>query len=109
MREFRNRLEDPTNPAFAQPGPGEMIDDLDLALSQVLEVRGRIGASLNRLGITDSQLQSLEIFQEAERSTLEDVDLIAASTELAQRENIYQASLAGAARVLQPSLLDFLR
>ncbi len=109
VREFRNRLEDPTNPAFAQPGPGEMIDDLDLALSQVLEVRGRIGASLNRLGITDSQLQSLEIFQEAERSTLEDVDLIAASTELAQRENIYQASLAVAARVLQPSLLDFLR
>ena len=108
VREFRNRLEDPSNPAFAQPGPGEMIDDFDVALEQVLKVRGRIGANLNRLEITDSQLQSLGIVQEAERSSLEDLDLIAASTELAQRETIYQASLAVTARVLQPSLLDFL-
>jgi flagellar hook-associated protein 3 FlgL len=96
VREFRNRLEDPNNPAFAQPGPGEMIDEFDVALEQVLSVRGRIGANLNRL------------VQEAERSSLEDLDLIAASTELAQREIIYQASLAVTARVLQPSLLDFL-
>ena len=109
VREFRNRLEDPTNPAFAVPGVAEVIDDLDLAIDQVLELRGRTGASLNRLDITESQLQSLEIVQEAERSSLEDTDLIAASTELAQRENVYQASLAVTARVLQPSLLDFLR
>ena len=109
VREFRNRLEDPTNPAFAVPGPGEVIDELDTALDQILELRGRIGANLSRLDITESQLQSLEIVQEAERSSLEDVDLISASTELAQRENIYQASLAVTARVLQPSLLDFLR
>ena len=109
VREFRNRLEDPTNPAFAVPGVAEVIDDFDLAIDQVLELRGRTGANLNRLDITESQLQSLEIVQEAERSSLEDTDLIAASTELAQRENIYQASLAVTARVLQPSLLDFLR
>ncbi len=109
VREFRNRLEDPTNPAFAVPGVAEVIDDFDLALNQVLQLRGRIGANLNRLDITDSQLQSLEIIHEAERSSLEDIDLIAASTELAQQENIYQASLAVTARVLQPSLLDFLR
>lgn len=109
VRELRNRLEDPGNPAFSVPGPAEMIDELDLAINQVLEVRSRIGADLNRLDITDSQLQSLEIIHEAERSALEDVDLIRASTELAQRETVYQASLAVTARVLQPSLLDFLR
>ncbi|MEE9281781.1 MAG: flagellar hook-associated protein FlgL [Myxococcota bacterium] len=109
VREFRNRLEDPTDPAFAVPGPAEVIDDLDTALDQILELRARIGASLNRLDATESRLQSLEIVQEAERSRLEDVDFISASTKLAQRENIYQASLAVTARVLQPSLLDFLR
>ena len=66
------------------------------------------GATLNRLDITKSQLQSLNITLQTQRSAVEDVDIIAAATELASLENSYQASLAVTARVIQPSLLNFL-
>jgi flagellar hook-associated protein 3 FlgL len=104
IRDFRNRLEDPTGVG----APADVTGNLDAALDQVLRARGSIGATLNRLDITQAQLRSLEATLEAQRSALEDLDLISAATELASLENTYQASLAVTARIIQPSLLDFL-
>ncbi len=113
IRDLRNRLEDPNaaaDPTFgANPGPLEVVDEIDSALEQILQVRGGIGAKLNRLDATRVQLDNLRITFEAERSAIEDLDLLSASAELVQRENTFQASLAVTARVIQPSLLDFLR
>jgi flagellar hook-associated protein 3 FlgL len=103
VRELRNRLLDPTT-----GNPADLTGDIDLALTQVLEVRGRIGAMLNRLDTTEQQLEALQVALETERSALEDLDLVEASTRLASYETVYQASLAVTARVIQPSLLDFL-
>ncbi len=105
IRELRNRLRDPS----ANGPPAGTLDALDAALDQVLRARGTVGATLNRLDMTHAQLQSLEVTLETHRSSLEDLDIIAAATELQSRENVYQASLAVTARVIQPSLLDFLR
>jgi flagellar hook-associated protein 3 FlgL len=103
VREFRNRLLDPTT-----GNPADMSGDLDLALRQVLEVRGRIGANVNRLETTEQQILELGASLETERAALEDIDLAEAATRLARYEQTYQASLAVTARVIQPSLLDFL-
>jgi flagellar hook-associated protein 3 FlgL len=103
VRELRNRLLDPTT-----GDPVAMTAELDVAIQQVLEVRGRSGAMLNRLDTTENQLESLKLALETERSGLEDLDLIEASTRLAGWETAYQASLAVTSRVIQPSLLDFL-
>jgi len=103
VREFRNRLLDPTT-----GNPADMTGDLDLAIGQVLELRGRIGATLNRLDTTEDQILTLGTSLETERSALEDVDVAEAATRLARYETTYQASLAVTARVIQPSLLDFL-
>ena len=40
---------------------------------------------------------------------IEDVDLAATLTDLAAQEVTYKAALGAAARVMQPTLLDFLR
>ena len=103
VREFRNRLLDPST-----GDPSDMTADLDLASGQVLEVRGRIGATLNRLKTTEDQILDLGLALESERMALEDVDVAEAATRLARYETTYQASLAVTARVIQPSLLDFL-
>jgi flagellar hook-associated protein 3 FlgL len=103
VREFRNRLLDPTT-----GNPADMTGDLDLAIRQVLEVRGRIGATLNRLDTTEQQITDLGLALETERMSLEDIDVAEAATRLARYETTYQASLAVSARVMQPSLLDFL-
>ncbi len=104
VRDFRNRLVDPA----VAGNPLDVTGDLDLAINQVLEVRGSIGARLNRLETTANQIENMKLTLETERSALEDLDLISASTELVSRENTFQASLAVSARVIQPSLLDFL-
>jgi flagellar hook-associated protein 3 FlgL len=39
---------------------------------------------------------------------LEEVDVIEAASDLTSQEAVFQASLAVTARVLQPTLLDFL-
>ncbi|MCP4006737.1 MAG: flagellar hook-associated protein 3 [bacterium] len=113
IRDVRNRLEDPTvagDPVFGgtNPGPSETLDDLDNAIDQILAIRGGVGGRLNRLITTSNQFEGLKITRAAERSTLEDLDIIAAASELSVRENTYQASLAVTARIIQPSLLDFL-
>ena len=42
-------------------------------------------------------------------SDVEDIDLPQTITELQLQQTAYQAALAAGARVMQPSLLDFLR
>jgi flagellar hook-associated protein 3 FlgL len=88
---------------------GDSIGEIDLALQQVLEVRSQVGGRLRRLEIAQNQIADLRLTLRAERSTLEDVDAIAAISELTHREQTFQAALAVSARSLQPSLLDFLR
>ncbi|WP_043443265.1 flagellar hook-associated protein FlgL [Arthrobacter sp. L77] len=46
---------------------------------------------------------------EGERATVEDVDLASVILDLKLQETAYQSALAVSARVLQPSLMDFLR
>jgi flagellar hook-associated protein 3 FlgL len=104
IRDFRNRLEDPNTVGI----PADVTGSLDAALNQVLQVRGTVGATLNRLDITKSQLQDLKLTLETQRSVIEDLDLIEAATRLANLENTFQASLAVTARIIQPSLLNFL-
>ena len=103
VRAFRNRLVDPTT-----GNPADMTGDLDLAIRQVLEVRGSVGATLNRLDTTEQQITDLGVTLETERVSLEDIDVAEAATRLASYQTTYQASLAVSARVMQPSLLDFL-
>jgi flagellar hook-associated protein 3 FlgL len=45
----------------------------------------------------------------AQLSNVEDIDLPKTITELALQQTAYQAALAATAKVIQPSLVDFLR
>lgn len=104
ISNLRNALDQASpNGVFAE------IGNLDIALDQVVETRGAIGARLNRLEITESQLLSLKGTLEARRSDLEDSDSIETITELANQQNTLEASLAVIGRTIQPSILDFLR
>ena len=81
---------------------------IDSAIEQVVNARGVVGARVNRLDVAEEQLQSLDVTLEKERSGIEDADTVRAITDLVNRENTLQASLAVTARVLQHDLVDFL-
>jgi len=85
------------------------IEPLDEALNQIFKVRADTGAKLNRLETTKNYLANFKLNITQMLSETEDVDIIKAITDLTTQEAVYQASLASAARMIQPGLIDFLR
>ncbi|MDK2801118.1 MAG: flagellar hook-associated protein 3 FlgL [Clostridiales bacterium] len=85
------------------------LTDLDNAINIVLKYRSQIGAKSNRLDATKSRLESNEIDYTDLLSKTEDVDVAKTIMDLKMDENVYRASLAVGARIIQPTLVDFLR
>lgn len=88
---------------------GEDLEMLDQALDQVLRWRAEAGARANRLELVQTRLQETEINVSGLLSRVEDVDVAEAIMNLKMEENVYRLALASGARIIQPSLLDFLR
>jgi len=82
---------------------------LDQALSNVLDARATVGARQNRLEMAETRYDDERVTLTALRSKLGDVDMAEAIMNFNVRESVYQAALGAAARVMQPTLLDFLR
>jgi len=86
-----------------------LIVDVDKQMENVLAVRAEVGAKSNRLDLIQNRLQDDNYNFTALLSKNEDADLAQVITNLKMDENVYRASLAAGARIMQPSLIDFLR
>jgi flagellar hook-associated protein 3 FlgL len=82
---------------------------LDDNLEQLNNVRAEVGATLNRLDAADARLQAAEDAATQLLSDTEDVDFAKAALTLSTQQTVYEAALRSGARIIQPSLLDFLR
>lgn len=85
------------------------LTNIKESMNQVLSVTSEIGARVNRLELTESKLEDQLLTLEELLSFNEDVSLPDALMRLAIEENVYRASLGVSARIIQPSLMDFLR
>jgi flagellar hook-associated protein 3 FlgL len=90
-------------------GISAALDRLDLHQDNISALRGEGAAKINRLELTQSRFQAQTIAMGDQRSKIEDVDMAEAITNLTMRESVYNAALATGARVIQPTLVDFLR
>lgn len=86
----------------------EQLESIDDALNQLLNVRAEFGAKLNRLESTQNHWNNVKFNVEEMLSKTEDADFTKAMTDLIAQETAYQASLAASARIIQPSLINFL-
>lgn len=68
-----------------------------------------IGTHHARLLEAKDTVADASLALEGERATVEDIDLASVILDLKLQETAYQSALAVSARVLQPSLMDFLR
>jgi flagellar hook-associated protein 3 FlgL len=89
--------------------PPADFDDLDAASSKVLQALGDIGAREARIDATRSNVDSQRLDLTARISENEDVDLPATIMTLQSQQVAYQAALGASAKILQTSLLDYLR
>jgi flagellar hook-associated protein 3 FlgL len=88
-----------------QAGLTQLGDDMKRVTSSLTDVGARtvrVEAAVQRADDTRLQVQG-------SLSEIENTDLPKAAMDLQLQEVAYQASLAATARVLQPSLVDFLR
>jgi flagellar hook-associated protein 3 FlgL len=92
-----------------QTAISDQLDPLDQALTQVTNERADVGSRLNRLDSTESHWDDFEINIQKMLSDTEDLDLTLAASDLAAQETAYQASLAASAKIVQYTLLDYLR
>jgi flagellar hook-associated protein 3 FlgL len=88
---------------------GPRIGDIDLHLNSLLGQHGAVGARHAQLLRAEEANLERSGSLEAQRSGIEDVDLGEVVLQLKLQEVTYQSALAVTARVLQPTLMDFLR
>jgi len=81
----------------------------DKFIDNLLTARSTIGAKVNRLELQQSRLDSTQISYTSLLSQNEDADIAEVIMNLKMQESVYRASLAAGARIIQPSLVDFLR
>ena len=85
------------------------LDALDADLTRVTSVLGDVGARYNRLERASRAAEDLSLSLTSSLAEVENVDLARATMDLKMQEVAYQAGLAATARLVQPSLSDFLR
>ncbi|ARJ39784.1 flagellar biosynthesis protein FlgL [Sporosarcina ureae] len=86
-----------------------LITSIDSKLDTVLSKRADIGARSNRAELMKNRLEMQEGAAKKQRSQNEDVNFEKTITDLITAESIHRATLSVGARIMQPSLMDFLR
>lgn len=88
---------------------GAAADVLTGDSARVTTALAEVGTRTNRVELAATRAKDAEVGLANSLAEIENTDLPQAMVELQMQEVAYQAALAATARVLQPSLLDFLR
>lgn len=75
----------------------------------LLAERATLGASVNRVDLIAERLEVQEVTITGLLSKNEDADLAKVITDLTTQESVHSAALGAGARIIQPTLVDFLR
>lgn len=85
------------------------IGRLDQAMTRVTTERAVVGSRINRLDLLENRYADAEVSYKERLSEVEEPEFADVVSQVMQQESVYQASLAASARIIQPSLLQFLR
>ncbi|MCA8968242.1 MAG: flagellar hook-associated protein FlgL [Planctomycetes bacterium] len=103
------RDEDGLGPELVSERLTDLIGDIDNAAEVVLESLRDVGARGSQMELTKTRMNSLEVTLMSSLSREEDVDLAETILRMTQADTSYQASLQVGSRVIQRTLLDYLR
>ncbi|MBE7445060.1 MAG: flagellar hook-associated protein FlgL [Planctomycetia bacterium] len=106
LTSLRDELESSTYDSSTFLG---LRNNLDTATNTLLTEVTTLGAKANRLELTANSLNSSLVALKELISYTEDADIASLIMDLKNQENVLQSSLETGARIIQPSLLDFLR
>jgi flagellar hook-associated protein 3 FlgL len=90
-------------------GTNDHLSKLDSQIDNILKERSDLGARMNRMELSLSRLDGLELSTSSLLSKEEDVDISKTIIYLKTQEAVQNAALSVGARIIQTSLVDFLR
>ena len=87
----------------------QVIAELDQIIDNNIQFQAHLGAKVNRLDLTEARLEEGKFNLQKLSSENQDSDIAEVITNLKMQESVYRAALAAGARIMQPTLLDFLQ
>lgn len=104
-----NRLTEKLSESGDHSKIADELASLDSRIDKLLTIRAEVGAKSNRIELMQSRLEDLNINLTSLQSKTEDADYPKLILQSKIQENIYNASLSAGAKIIQPTLVDFLR
>lgn len=88
---------------------GKDLEDMDTVINNILKIRSQVGAKMNAMDSAkeknlDENLNLTDIL-----SQTEDIDITEKTMQFATAQTVYIAALQTSAKVIQPTLMDYLR
>ncbi|MBU3111760.1 flagellar hook-associated protein FlgL [Clostridium lacusfryxellense] len=88
---------------------GADLTGVQTVMTNLLKLRSEVGAKQNRMESAESRNTDQNLNMTEILTSTQDIDITEKSMEYATMQTIYLASLQTSAKVLQPTLLDYLR
>ncbi|MDG5471603.1 flagellar hook-associated protein FlgL [Jeotgalibacillus sp. ET6] len=85
------------------------LNQMDGHISNVTDTRANLGARHNRVELMEIRVGEQEVTATKIMSENEDIDFEKVITDLKVQESVHRAALSIGSRIVQPSLMDFLR
>ena len=85
------------------------FENLNASQNTIISARAKYGALVRTLDNLEIQHEANEVSQTTQMSEIEDSDIVKDASDVAALQLALEATLNTTARILQPSLLDFLR
>ncbi len=87
----------------------ESLKMIDQDLNRILKLHAEVGTKTNRVTATKEKQENISLNLKKMLSSVEDIDMAEAIIRMTELETAYQAALQTGARVMQTTLMDFLR
>lgn len=114
-KDLRNILNDITNhldstdPADIDKISGDDLQNIKDTVDNLLKIRSEVGAKQNRMESAQNKNEDENFNMTEILSKTEDIDITEKTMQYATMQTVYIASLQISAKVLQPSLIDYMR
>ncbi|MGZ0087121.1 flagellar hook-associated protein FlgL [Caldibacillus thermoamylovorans] len=106
LDQLKTALNDPSSSGKAIEG---YLSRIETQQNVLLSARSELGAKQNRVEMMENRLATQEEIATKLMSNNEDIEYEKAITDLITQESVHRAALSVGARIIQPTLVDFLR
>lgn len=107
--DLTNLEKDLTKTGSSGTEIGSYLGNLDNDISQLNASRAELGARENRIDMIDNRLATQKQTAEKAMANNEDADFEKVLVDFQTQQSVHQAALAVGARIIQPTLVDFLK